>query len=130
VDNRLDTNHATVNQQKKERRKKTMRQCPKCGYEESPCWKRSFQGNPNGDIDVARIDSLKDWEPELANMTERNRGKVVKDGIYVYYLGRRAIWVKKVLARLYKEGGMSVFNVPHESGKPKRTQHTKNIKEQ
>ena len=97
-----------------------MRVCPKCGFEESPCWKRSFQQNPNGDIDVARIDWLKDYEPEIANKAEKERGKVVIDGIFAYYLAPRAIWVKRVLTRLYKEGGMSIFTIPHESGRPKK----------
>jgi len=97
-----------------------MKVCPKCGFEESPCWKRSFQGNPNGDIDVARIDSLKDYEPLIANLAENNRGLPMKNGIFVYYLAPRALWVKRILAKRFTEGGMSVFNIPHESGRPKR----------
>ena len=97
-----------------------MRKCPKCGFEESPCWKRSFQHNPNGDIDVARIDWLKDYEPEIASKIEANRGQVIIDGIFAYLLTARAIWVKRVLASLYKEGKESVFNIPYESGRPKK----------
>jgi len=101
-----------------------MRVCPKCGYVESPCWKRSFQGNPNGDIDVARIDMLKDYEPETAMEVERQRGKVVVKGVCAYLLSPRAIWVKRVWAQLYKDGGMTVFNIPHESGRPEEEEET------
>jgi len=97
-----------------------MKVCPKCGFEESPCWKRSFQGNPNGDIDVARLDSLKDYEPFIANLAEKNRGLPMKNGIFVYYLAPRALWVKRILAKRFAEGGKSVFNIPHESGRPKK----------
>lgn len=97
-----------------------MRKCPKCGYEESPCWKRSFHHNPNGDIDVARIDMLEDYEPGVAMACRGARGTVIVDGIFAYYLAPRAIWVKRVLRRLYDEGGMSIFDVPYESGKPKK----------
>jgi len=97
-----------------------MRVCPKCGYIESPCWKRSFQGNPNGDIDVARIDMLKDSEPKIAHEIEEAKGTVIVNSSFAYYLGQRAIWVKRVWVQLYKEGGISVFNIPYESGKPKK----------
>jgi len=97
-----------------------MRLCPKCGFKEAPCWKRSFQHNPNGDIDVARIDMLKDWEPEVAKEVDKNRGQVVVSGVFAYLLGVRAMWVKRVEANLYKEAGQSIFNVPYESGKPKK----------
>jgi hypothetical protein len=98
----------------------SVRICPKCGFEDSPCWKRSFQGNPNGDIDVSRIDWLPDWEPEIAKKVENKKGEVVIDGIFAYYLGKRAIWVKRVPLKRFLEGGMSVFNISHESGKPKK----------
>ena len=96
-----------------------MKECPKCGFIESPCWKRSFQHNPNGDIDVARIDMLKDYEPEIAEQLEASRGAVITDSPFAYLLGKKAIWVKRVQLKLFKEGGVSVFNVPYESGKPK-----------
>jgi hypothetical protein len=96
-----------------------MRVCPKCGYEEPPCWKRSFQHNPNGDIDVTRIDWLSDWEPELAKEIGSKRGQVIESGIFVYKLGKKGVWVKRVLLSLYKSGGESIWAIPYESGKPK-----------
>jgi len=98
----------------------SVRFCPKCGYRDDPCWKRSFQGNPNGDIDVARIDNLHDWDSELARAIRAFRGQVYVREPFAYFLGKKAIWVKRVEARLYREGGVSVFNIPHESGKPKK----------
>lgn len=97
-----------------------MRVCPKCGFRESPCWKRSFQHNPNGDIDVARIDMLHDYEPEVAKAVVKNRGQVIIREPFAYILTARAIWVKRVEAQLYREGGTSIFNVPYESGKSKK----------
>lgn len=97
-----------------------MRICPKCGFRESPCWKRSFQGNPNGDVDVARIDALADWEPDVAKEILDNRGVVVVDGVFAYLLGVRAVWVKRVEKALFLQGGVSIFKVPYESGKPKK----------
>lgn len=97
-----------------------MRVCPRCGFIEAPCWKRSFQGNPNGDIDVARLDMLEEYEPNVAIVIKDVRGKPVTIEPFTYYLGKRAIWVKRVWSKLFKEGGMSVFNVPHESGRKRK----------
>ena len=69
---------------------------------------------------MARIDMLKDWEPAIAEKIEANRGEVVPSEPFAYLLGKRAIWVKRVELDLYRNGGISVFNVPHESGRPEK----------
>jgi len=62
---------------------------------------------------------LKDWEPAIAEKIEANRGQVVASEPFAYLLGKRAVWVKRVELDLYKNADLSVFNIPHESGKPK-----------
>lgn len=91
-----------------------MRVCPKCGYQDPFYWRQSFNNNPEGNIDVARINELKIQEPMLARKIEDARGSTICVGIYCYLLGKRAVWVKRVWKKLYEAGGESVWRVPHE----------------
>jgi len=95
-----------------------MRECPKCGYVDPPYWKRSFQQNPQGEVDIARPEDLAENEPKIANRLRRGEVLVVEP--FVYYLAPKAVWVKRVWAKLYYEGGLSAFQIPHERGRPRR----------
>ena len=91
-----------------------MRVCPKCGYRDPPYWRPAKMHNPSGDMDIARIDDLELFEYKVAYALLKNRTEVVTDRWFAYYLGKRAVWVKRVAAQVYYDCGKAAFNPPHE----------------
>ncbi len=91
-----------------------MRVCPKCGYRDPPYWRPGKMRNPSGDMDIARIDDLEIFESKIAEQLLAARTEVAVDEHYAYYLGKRAVWVKRVALQVYKNCGKTAFNPPHE----------------
>ena len=91
-----------------------MRVCPKCGYVDPQHWRRSFQRNPGGEIDICRIEDLQENEPQLTERLLNNRNVVLEEGCFAYLLGKKAVYVKRVWVQLYKWGGKSAFSIPYE----------------
>lgn len=60
---------------------------------------------------------LSDYEPDLARKVVLHRGEVIIEGLFAYLLRKKAIWVKRVEASLFRDGGRSVFDIPYEKGR-------------
>ena len=92
--------------------------------------------NPSGDMDIARIDDLQLSEPKIAKQLLADRTEVAADEHFAYFLGKRAVWVKRVALQIFKDCGQAAFNPPHEpsghnplnrvSGRTKTTFTSKN----
>ena len=95
----------------------TMRVCPKCLYRDADYWKPSYNNNPQGAVDCARFSELQTAELELAKRLLNSRGSYVTIGVFTYYYGKKAVFVHRVDAQLYKMGGTSVFRIPHEKSR-------------
>lgn len=80
--------------------------CPNCGYEDH--WKRSFHHNPDGDVEIMR-------KEDCGFKIEQGQVRTDIDTTFAYYLGEKAVWVKRVPLVKYQSGGLSAFNVPYES---------------
>jgi len=91
-----------------------MRKCPKCGYRDPPYWRPAKMHNPSGDMDIARIDDLELFEQKIAKQLLGDRTTVVVTEHFAYYLGKRAVWVKRVAADIYRDYGRAAFNPPTE----------------
>ena len=91
-----------------------MRVCPKCGHNDPPYWRPARHSNPDGTTDICHINDLEFHEPNLAEKLKHNRGVVVQDETFAYYLGKRAVHVKRVWKKLVEWGGKSAFNIPYE----------------
>jgi len=89
-----------------------MRVCPNCGYVDPLYWKKAHFNNPQGDVEVARIDELELHEPHIAELVKDHEAHVRCP--FAYYLAPQAIWVKRIWAKLYEDGGLSAFNIPHD----------------
>lgn len=65
-----------------------MRECPKCGCLDSPCWRhKRFRLY----TDYCHIEELEEWEPEIAEQVKAN--KDIKIGHYIYHLTKaRYVW--------------------------------------
>ena len=94
-----------------------MRVCPKCNYHDEPYWRPAKMNNPSGDTDIARIDDLTMWQPNIAEQLLAARGIVAEDECFAYLFGKRGVWVKRVSLELYHAGGISAFKQPFESSK-------------
>jgi len=79
--------------------------------------------NPSGDIDIARLDDVLVWQPEVEKQLAEKRGKeAVVEGVFAYYIGKRAVWVRRVAAQIYRDCGMAAFNPPYETSKLNKLQ--------
>ena len=88
--------------------------------------------NPSGDIDIARDEDVKIWLPKIWEQLSLVRGKeAIIEGIFAYYIGKRAHWVRRIAAQIYEQCGLAAFNPPYETsghsklanqvfGKPKK----------
>lgn len=94
-----------------------MRVCPECGYRDPPIWRPAKMHNPGGEVDIARIDDVQVWHPEIAKELREKRGTVVCDGHYAYLLGKKAVWVRRIASDTYRDCGKTAFNAPHETSK-------------
>lgn len=72
--------------------------------------------NPTGDVDIARIDDLTIWQPEIAKQLTAARGIIAEDKTFAYLLTKRSVWVKRINKELYQAGGISAFNQPAQHG--------------
>lgn len=93
-----------------------MRICPECGHLDPPYWRPAKMHNPSGDTDIARIEDLELWQPEIAKQLTAARGIVAEDQTFAYLLTKRSVWVKRINKGLYVAGGISAFNQPCEHG--------------
>jgi len=89
-----------------------VRVCPKCHYRDEPYWRPAKMHNPSGDVDIARIDDLIIWQPEIAKQLTAARGIVAEDKTFAYLLTKRSVWVRRINKELYEAGGISAFNQP------------------
>jgi len=100
-----------------------IRVCPRCGYRDPPIWRPAKIHNPSGDIDIARLDDVKAWQPKVERQLEISRGKkAVIEGVFAYYIGKRGVWVRRVAAQIYRDCGMAAFKPPYETSKHNKLQ--------
>jgi len=85
-----------------------MKVCPNCGYHDPPYWRVCRWDNPDGELEVCRIDDLQFNNPELAEKIENNRGVIVTDNTFAYLLGKKAVYVKRVAKHFYNSVGIPV----------------------
>jgi hypothetical protein len=72
--------------------------------------------NPSGDIDIARIEDVQIFLPEVGKQLTLKRGKeAVIEGIFAYYIGKRGVWVRRIAADIFRQCGLSAFNPPYET---------------
>ena len=81
-----------------------MRICPKCGYEDLPCW-RVGSHMLYSDIDICRISELEEYDKELAEKIRSfpvgDKRNCYRDKYYAYYLTKKG-WVYRQPLFLWK----------------------------
>jgi len=78
-----------------------MKQCLKCGYEDSACWRAGAHMCYSG-MEICRLSELFDWEPDLAKrIKELRKGEVLVDNFNAYKLTKKG-WVYRQPLFLYK----------------------------
>jgi hypothetical protein len=97
-----------------------MRVCPKCGYRDLPIWRNAWHKRFT---DVTTLDSLKDWDMELAKKIEDNPS-LYFDGLYNYHLSKRGYVV-----RILREHAISPTTVEEPHRELWHPPHHSNIKQ-
>ncbi|SRR6266480_2402990 len=78
-----------------------MRECPNCGYQDSPHWHpRIF----DYEIDICRLEDLENMDPDLAR--ELRYGYSVQKGVYAYKITKSKV-VYRMHYPLFKVRGWS-----------------------
>jgi len=80
-----------------------MRVCPKCGYEDAPCWR---PGAYHQEHSYSQIDVLEMFEPELWEaIKNKDRGELIEIPPFVFWKSTRSDTVRRCWIEDFKMVG-------------------------
>ena len=98
-----------------------MRVCPKCGYEDPPCWRNNPHTNYT---QYCHLEELEVWDKALAEEIKKTRHDITKDG-YIYHLTKTSNHVKRI-AQKDAKSPLKFGEPDQESGRPAFRFYAKN----